>query len=533
MKNIKDIKLQAHMGVASECPANTMPAFRCAAMQAYDVIELDLQFTKDKKIVVLHDNHINRTARNNDGSLIQEQISISDITYEEVLKYDFGVGFSNKYKGTEIPLFEDVLKMAADSNIHLKIDNKIRFFDGEMLCRFFDQIKGFAKYVSITSDNIEFTKRCMKEIPEIAIDYDGEVTEDTLKLLSVIVPQEQLTVWLPYKCKYTHWVKIPFADKNSAELVKRYAKLGIWLISDYKDFYDAAERFQPDIVETDGTIKPIINVNSRFDMHTHSKASHDSQCDISDMQKAIQKNGLAGFAVTDHCDIEYYKTQNIREILLQSTADAAAADKSGKTQVLCGVEIGEGFWYPYEESKIINEFYFDVIVGSVHAVRFENYSMPYSQIDFSKMDRETVSAYMDSYFDDMLCMINHCDIDVLAHLTCPLRYINGKYGLNITLDRYMNKIECILKSIIERGIALEINTSCVYDGSGYCEFMPNAGILKMYRDMGGYLITTGSDAHTAQNAANRFDELYSLLKESGFKNTYYFKNRYAIQCAIK
>ncbi len=530
---ILKVKLQAHKGVDCECPENTMSAFRCAIMQGYDVIELDLEFTKDKKIVVLHDNCINRTARKNDGSLIEKKISINNITYEEVLQYDFGIRFAEKYRGERIPLFEDVLKMAAEANIRLKIDNKIQLFDEEMLCLFFEEIKKFTNYVSITANNVEFIKRCSEEIPGIAIDYDGEVSEDTLKQLSTIVPQGQLTVWLPYECKNTHWVKIPFADKKLAELVKKYAKLGIWIISDYESFYDAEEKFRPDIVETDGTIKPIININARFDMHTHSGASHDSQCSVSDMQMAMQKNGLTGFAVTDHCDIEYYKTQNIHEIILQSVTDATEADKNGKTRVLHGVEIGEGFWYPPEENKVRNQFEFDVIVGSVHAVRFENYDIPYSKIDFSKMEHETVLDYLDSYFDDMLYMIDHCDIDILAHLTCPLRYVNGKYGLNVTLDRYMGKIENILKNIIKRKIALEVNTSCVYDGSGYCEFMPNAEIIKMYKDMGGYLITTGSDAHIAKNAANKFYELYSLLKELGFKNTYYFKNRYAVQCAIK
>ena len=65
-------KLQAHKGVASECPENTMSAFRCAAVQGYDVIELDLEYTSDEKIVVMHDSYLNRTARNADGSELGE-----------------------------------------------------------------------------------------------------------------------------------------------------------------------------------------------------------------------------------------------------------------------------------------------------------------------------------------------------------------------------------------------------------------------------------------------------------------------------
>ncbi len=139
---------------------------------------------------------------------------------------------------------------------------------------------------------------------------------------------------------------------------------------------------------------------------------------------------------------------------------------------------------------------------------------------------------LDKYFDDMISMIEACDFDILAHLTCPLRYINGKYHMNADCKKYKDKIERILRYIIDRKIALEINTSCVYDGSGYCELMPEEWIIQMYKDMGGYLITTGSDAHIAKNSANSFDMLYKKLKEMGFKNTYYYKNRFAVQCAI-
>ena len=77
---MEKIELQAHKGVSSECPENTMSAFRCAVMQGYNVIELDLEYTKVKKIVVLHDKHINRTARNKDVTPPDGEININEIT---------------------------------------------------------------------------------------------------------------------------------------------------------------------------------------------------------------------------------------------------------------------------------------------------------------------------------------------------------------------------------------------------------------------------------------------------------------------
>lgn len=271
----------------------------------------------------------------------------------------------------------------------------------------------------------------------------------------------------------------------------------------------------------------------RFDMHTHSESSHDSVCPVSEMARAAEERGLSGFAVTDHCDIEFYETQDLKKIVNQSVTDAKKTDKTGNLKVLHGVEIGEFIWHYDVANEILEKQDFDVVIGSVHAVRFDGYEMPYSQIDFSKMEKKTIENYMEKYFDDMVEMIENCDIDILAHMTCPLRYINGKYQRGIDSRKYEDKIKKILEYIIKKDIALEINTSCVYEGSAYCEFMPEEWIIKLYKSMGGYLITTGSDAHIAENSANSFDKLYTFLAESGFEKAYYFENRKPVGYSVK
>ncbi len=526
---MKQVQLQAHKGVATECPENTMPAFFAALTQGYDVIELDLGYTKDHQIVVLHDPTINRTARTNAGEPLGKSGNITDITYKEALNYDFGISFSNKFCGTRIPLLSEVLEFAKKHAIRLKIDNKIERFPPHMLSLFFSQIKPYTKWVSITSMHLDFIKNCLSRFPDIAIDYDGVVNETVLKELSTLRQRDTLTVWLPYKCARTAWVKIPFADEALSALVHKYAKLGIWLISNEPDFADAVNRLGADIVETDGTIKPPKNINCRFDMHTHTQNSHDSQCDVSDMASAEQKNNVCGFAITDHCDIACYAEKGFYAAIDRSVNDAQSV--SGVV-ALKGIEIGEGFWHPGKAKEIISRHAFDVVLGSVHTVLLDGYTIPYSQIDFANMDQALVTQYLDQYFDDILSMLNMCDIDILAHLTCPLRYINGKYNLGADCHRYEDKIKEILHTIITRGIALEINTSCMSANSNYCEWMPEEWIVALYKQMGGYLITTGSDAHIAKNAANSFDKLYAMLKTYGFKNSYFYKNRCAIPCAI-
>ena len=106
------IKLQAHRGVSTEAPENTLFAIELAAAQGYAIAEVDVSVTKDGKFVLLHDDTLNRTARRADGSAIEEPLPLAQLTYEEALAYDFGGWFSKKYEGTSIPLFEDILKFA-------------------------------------------------------------------------------------------------------------------------------------------------------------------------------------------------------------------------------------------------------------------------------------------------------------------------------------------------------------------------------------------------------------------------------------
>lgn len=279
-------------------------------------------------------------------------------------------------------------------------------------------------------------------------------------------------------------------------------------------------------------MKNDINNIMRFDMHTHSENSHDSVCPVREMAEAAQKNKLDGFAVTDHCDIEYYDSLDLDSICKGSIDDASAAAAESELLILKGIEIGEAFWHNNIAERILAAHDFDVVIGSVHAVRFKDYEMPYSQIDFGKMGKEKAILYMDQYFDDMLKMTDECDFDVLAHLTCPLRYINGKYGLGIDCKQYKDKITEILRKIIDKKIAMEINSSCMYEGSGYCEFLPEEWIVELYKSLGGKLITTGSDAHAAKNSALNFKLLYNMLKKIGFDKAYFYQNRKAKEYRI-
>ena len=117
-------KLQAHRGVSTECPENTMPAFELAIEQGYAAIELDPIVTKDLQVVLHHDNTISRTGRKADGS-VAEDLAVAELTYEQLSAYDFGIHKHVKFRGVGAPRLKDVLPMARKAGITLKLDAKI------------------------------------------------------------------------------------------------------------------------------------------------------------------------------------------------------------------------------------------------------------------------------------------------------------------------------------------------------------------------------------------------------------------------
>ena len=246
---------QAHKGVSTENPENTMPAFVAAVQQGYQIIELDVSVTKDQKFVMLHDGTINRTARYENGDAVTDTVSIGDITYDEALEYDFGLWFSPEFKGTKMPLFADVLAFAQKNGIKLKIDNKYERFDAEQKTAFFELLKPYEDVACLTCSDIGELKIAYRVLPKMHYHYDGEVSVEKLEQLHSFLPKEQLTVWLPYKCKKTSWVTVEFANEILASLVKRYARLGVWILSE-PDQLEGAKKLGSDVIETNGELKP-------------------------------------------------------------------------------------------------------------------------------------------------------------------------------------------------------------------------------------------------------------------------------------
>lgn len=249
------IMLQAHRGVCTDCPENTMSAFLTAVEQGYAIIELDPAVTSDGKIVILHDHNLARTARYTDGTLVDESVNIADITYEEALTYDYGLWFGEKFRGEKLPLLSEVIDFAKEHNIPLKIDNKIFQFEEKYREEIIRMVAD-ADCGGITCFDIEGVRYVLDIWKDAYIHYDGGVTDEMLSELASLVPKDRLAVWVPYKCDLTWWVSVAYADEELCDKIKRIGKLGIWIINSYEHYEDVKKRFSPDIVETTGIVKP-------------------------------------------------------------------------------------------------------------------------------------------------------------------------------------------------------------------------------------------------------------------------------------
>ncbi len=113
---VRNMEITAHRGASVKYPENTMAAFRGAKELGADWIELDVQQTKDKQIVVSHDANLSRvTGVNKD---------IIDMDYEEISKLDAGSFKGKEFAGERIPLLSEVLEFAKENNIKLNIELK-------------------------------------------------------------------------------------------------------------------------------------------------------------------------------------------------------------------------------------------------------------------------------------------------------------------------------------------------------------------------------------------------------------------------
>ena len=239
------MNFRAHRGHTGY-PENTLPAFKKAIERGFDEIETDPTATKDGVIVLMHDNTINRTCRNTDGTQINEPITVSDRTYEELLRYDAGIAFGEEFRGTHIPRLEELLQIIDGTGILLDLDKKIRTEDLDPLLELVGRYNIRAEF---SCGDTERIKKVLSVLPHALINYDGNTTDEQLTEISTLVPKGALTVWMYYDNPSFAWLTDRYkASPENCARVKKYARLGIANIRNTYEMMDAI-RFGADVIE--------------------------------------------------------------------------------------------------------------------------------------------------------------------------------------------------------------------------------------------------------------------------------------------
>lgn len=269
-----------------------------------------------------------------------------------------------------------------------------------------------------------------------------------------------------------------------------------------------------------------------YDMHTHTNFSHDSNLKPEESVIAAIQKGIAGIAFTDHADSWYFERMNTAENIMASAAAARMLnDRYGdQIKVFCGIELANIERCPEVMKRLVDAVNPDVVIGSVHFVDCECFSDAYSLLPPGRNDlfsSEQLGEIMDNYFCQLIRMAREDDFDILAHITCPLRYINGKYDRYFTEEELEKPIREILDAIIDRDIALEVNTS-----GSEGRTMASDTVLRWYKDMGGRLVSLGSDTHTLARVGAGLSDAADMLKNIGFKSCVYYEKRRAFEYGI-
>lgn len=261
-------------------------------------------------------------------------------------------------------------------------------------------------------------------------------------------------------------------------------------------------------------------MNQIWDMHVHTCRSFDAQALPEEQLAQAARLGFAGFAVTNHCDVNMQSLAEARAAFLADAEDVRRLRESTPGPlVLQGIELGEPLEdLPYAE-EMMGLLSYDYILGSVHNTPGQEdfYFMDCSGIDLDRV--------LTPYFEELIRLAEWGKTDSIAHLTYPLRYIEGKYHRKVDLSRYSDRIDQLFRTMIGKNLALEVNSSGLRQEIG--RPMPDERFLRRYYELGGRRIIFGSDAHAAGDFGAGIRECMALCRRIGFREACFFRGRKA------
>lgn len=261
------------------------------------------------------------------------------------------------------------------------------------------------------------------------------------------------------------------------------------------------------------------------DLHLHSDFSFDGKSSLEDMSRAAEALGLGHIAFCEHADIDYPLKGYEFKFNIPAYVQAVERSRLKHPQLEIALGIEAGFM-PGAERKMLRflaALPVDYVINSVHAVGDKD---PYFEDYFIGKTRE--QAYSD-YLEAVLASLDvPYEWSSLGHLGYVYRKAPYPAPAIGYLD-YPDILDLILGRLIVTGHALEVNTSSVITCG---QSMPSESIIKRYRQLGGELITLGSDAHSPARVGQSIKTAEEFLRSLGYKHTAVYKNMKPMMIAL-
>lgn len=253
------------------------------------------------------------------------------------------------------------------------------------------------------------------------------------------------------------------------------------------------------------------------DYHLHSDCSPDCPIPmVVQCERAIDL-GVEELCFTEHLDFD---PRDLAEGCLDDERYdreiQAARERFGhKLAIRQGVELGEGHRHLETARQRLLTRDYDFVLGSIHWTGDLCLGTPF-------VPEITCEQLYTRYFAELLELSTMDFFDVIAHFDLAKRYGVNHFG-PFDPHAYEDVIRTILRNLITRGKGIEINTSGWRQPPR--ETLPGATILRWYRELGGEILTVGSDSHRPQHLALRVADAYDLARAVGFKAITLFEQR--------
>lgn len=242
-----------------------------------------------------------------------------------------------------------------------------------------------------------------------------------------------------------------------------------------------------------------------FDFHLHSKLSFDSICEPKDIILAAERMGLREICFTDHYDFNSDKNAEHRIFTPEEYFSLYGHLTSDKLKIRRGIEYSLTEWDKSELKVVERDFDPDYIIGSVHFIDgLDPWQKEYWET------RTVDEAFTDYLLGTLNCVKIHDSYDALGHINYVCKSSSNPTKEPLRYKDYSDIIDEILKEIISKGKGLEINTSGV-DRVG--AFLPSIDYFRRFKELGGEIVTVGSDAHTADRVGQYTGDACRLFSE--------------------